>query len=690
MKRPLRCLVIMSIVIIAACSPPLPVGPTPTPTPPQSAEDVARQFLGAWEQGDYIAMYDYLSPAAQAAIGKGSFIQRYYDVSREATVNSVHGQITDLRQDEGQAQVSYHVAIETATVGTIERDNTMHLSYQQGRWGIDWGPQLIFPELTGQNLVHLFVRTPARANIYDRNGLGLATQAPMVTVGVVPGQIQDEPALLAQLSWILGMEREAIRTKYAAAQPEWFIPIKDIPAEVSQTNYATLSALPGVQLREKWVRAYRDGGVAAHVVGYVGMIDREDMTAWKERGYRGGEIVGKTGLERWGEPYLAGRRGGTLVIITPEGQTVTTIQEGPPASSRSIYATIDRHFQQTVEGILGDKRGAIVVMDVRNGQVLAMASYPTFDPNPFATGISDAQWRALANDPSRPLVNRATQGEYAPGSVFKIVTMAAALEKGGFAPTSIFNCPGYWEGLGPEWRKPCWLKTGHGELDLVTALAASCDVTFYELGKQLDAQDHNLIPDFARQFGLGQRTGIEVDESAGLVPDPAWKLATLGQSWFPGDPINLAIGQGYLLVTPLQITRMVAAVANGGTLYRPQLVLKVDASPDEPEQVFAAEATGKLPISDESLAAIQEGMLGTTTSPRGTATFVFKGSAITVAGKTGTAENPEEEPHAWFAGYAPASNPQIAVTVIIENGGEGSKVAAPLFRQVVEAFFQGE
>jgi penicillin-binding protein 2 len=332
--------------------------------------------------------------------------------------------------------------------------------------------------------------------------------------------------------------------------------------------------------------------------------------------------------------------------------------------------------------------GAIVALDPNSGQILAMVSWPTFDPNAFVSGLSSEEWQTLANDPGRPLVNRAVQGAYPPGSVFKIVTMAAALEAGGFTPRSTFTCTGLWEGLGPDWPKTCWVETGHGQINLIQALIVSCDVAFYDIGLALHNLDSGLLPDYARQFGLGSPTGLEgLDEATGLVPDDAWKTTALGEGLIPGDSVNVAIGQGYLLTTPLQIAHMLAAVANGGTIYQPQILLKVAASSEEPEEFFAPQIIGQLPVSPEHLAAIQEGLVGVVASPYGTAHEAFQGLEVSVAGKTGTAETGTGEPHAWFAGYAPADAPQIAVAVIVEYGGDGAKVAAPIFRQVIEAFF---
>jgi len=693
-KKAVLLFAISSILLCTTASckiAPLSFGgePTAIPTPVlPGLEEVVLGFLESWERADYRGMYALLSPPAQAEIAQAEFVRYYHDVATGITMTALETQLVSLLQDGPHGQAAYRLILDTVLVGRIETDNLISLSYADGRWGVNWSPGLIFRELGGGNILRMFRHAPSRGNIYDRYGTGLAVEDQAVTVGVVPGQIEDEGRLLAELSWILGFEAASIKEKYALARPDWYVPIGDLSFEASQAHYSTLTSLPGVVLRDRWVRAYRDGGLAAHLLGYMGKIEQGEQAEWVAKGYSGDELVGKAGLERWAEPYLAGRRGGTLVVLTPAGRQLVTIKERPAVQSRSIYTTLDKRLQQVAEATLGDERGAIVALDPNTGQILAMASRPTFDPNMFITGIDSGQWQVLASDASRPLVNRATQGTYPPGSVFKIVTIAAALEEGGLTPGSTFNCPGIWYGLGKDWPKTCWLERGHGQVNLVQALTVSCDVTFYELGKRLYELDPTLLPRYARLFGLGAPIGLGVaGEVAGLVPDPDWKIAALGESWFPGDSVNLAVGQGYLLVTPLQVATMVAAVGNGGTLYRPQLVLKVSASSEEPEQVFEPQELGRLPIKPETLSAIQEGLLGAATSPGGTAYQAFKGMGMAVAGKTGTAENPDGDPHAWFAGYAPADNPQIAVVVMIENGGEGSQVAAPLFRQVVEAFF---
>jgi penicillin-binding protein 2 len=393
------------------------------------------------------------------------------------------------------------------------------------------------------------------------------------------------------------------------------------------------------------------------------------------------------GLGAVGEPYLAGERGGRLEILTTKGQTVAVLADRPTRESSSLYTTFDREFQKKVQDILGQQSGAIAVLEAKTGRVLALATYPRFDPNLFTTGISDWQWQNLQADLRRPLVNRATQGTYPLGSVFKIVTMAAGMEAGKLTGDSSFICRGIWTGLGPEWPKTCWLRSGHGNIPLSKALTVSCDITFYQVGLMLNGVDQGVLPDYARRFGLGALTGIEVEENPGLVPDPAWKMQTKGEGWAPGDSVNLAIGQAEMQVTPLQVAAMLAAVGNGGTLYRPQVVEMIASDPNSPEWTFAPVAVAQLPISADNLAVIQDSLYKVTSASYGTAYQAFEGFSVPVAGKTGTAESGQRTPHAWFAGYAPADDPEIAITVLVEHTGEGSTYAAPLFRKVAEAYF---
>jgi len=695
MKGPGRwgpLLPIVALLLLATgCQVPLleptpTVAPSPTPSLPP-ADEVAFEFLDAWARYDLLAMYGLLSLASQERYTQEEFVAAYDGVVRQATVLAVVPQILAAYQPGTQAEVTFSATFRTAAAGEFQVPNRMSLTYEDGMWGVDWSPALILPQWSDETFIHFSPRSPSRGNIYDRNGLGLAVQGELVEVGVIPGQIQDEGALLAQLSALLGRTPEALRALYAEALPDWYVPLGEISANAAAASYLTLGSVPGVEFRQAWTRSYRPEIVAPHVVGVVGPIPEEELDQWRLQGYTGDELVGRLGLERWGEPYLAGDQGGLLEIRSYKGQQVAVLADKPSSQSSNLYTTFEREFQRQVQDILGQRLGAIAVLEAQTGRVLAMATYPGFDPNPFARGISEAQWATLQADGRRPLVNRATQGTYPPGSVFKVVTMAAAMEQGGLTAASSFLCRGTWTGLGANWPKKCWLSSGHGNIPLDQALTSSCDIAFYQVGLLLNGLSQDLLPAFARQCGFGALTGIEVEQQAGLVPDPAWKIQAKGEGWAPGDSVNLAIGQSELLVSPLQVAVLMAAVGNGGTLYSPQVVQMIAADPNNPEWTFEPVVAGQLPVSQDVLAVIQRSLLGVTASPAGTAYEAFQGLELPVAGKTGTAESGQEEPHAWFAGYAPAENPELAIAVVVEHAGEGATWAAPLFRQVVEAYF---
>ncbi len=388
---------------------------------------------------------------------------------------------------------------------------------------------------------------------------------------------------------------------------------------------------------------------------------------------------------------------------------MTTLAEKTPQQSRSIYSTIDHTFQAAVEQALAEAiethpighSGAIVVLDVNNGDVKAMASYPDYDPAIFDAlrPGSDTALAAVLNNPGRPLINRAAQGVYPAGSIFKIITMSAALNSGLYTPNSIYTSTGVWSRLGEEYAKTDWRPGGHGTISLRQALIVSCNTCFYDVGYTLDRHDNTLLPNTAFSFGLGQLTGIQgVSESPGLIPDPEWKMNNRGDGWAAGDAVNMAIGQGFVQVTPLQIATVLAAFANGGTLLQPKLIDRIGAGGGAPEEPWPVTEKWRLPLDDEQIAVINESLWNVANGPWGTATHIFEGLPLEVAGKTGTAEAPPNNSHAWFTGYAPATpfmqadgtvieEPEIAIAVIIENAGEGSAVAAPVFRRIIELYY---
>lgn len=695
----------------------LPPEPTITPVPTaiptrEDASGIGVAFFKAWENNDLLGMYSLLTPQSQALVDGGSFVERYENAMKTATAHTITSQILSANQEGDSAEMAVRVTWDTTAVGTIVRDLVVPLAYANSRWGIVWHEGLILPELAGGNQLVLDDRLPARANIYDVEGRALAYQGTLIGLGVIPGQIEDETALLNLLSPILNKTPEEIKEIYATALPDWYVPVGDVPEAVMQEYVTQLQPYIGKGLAEprpRLARLFSETGAAPHIVGHTGFIPAEIVEQYQAEGFRGDEQVGLEGIELWGEDYLNGERGGTLTAIGPNGEFIGTIAEQAPKQARSIYTTLDLEFQTAVEEILNNaistypisNAGAAVVMDVNTGQILAMASYPSFDPTIYDAARPDAAVALgqVYSDPARPLLNRATQGQYPAGSLFKVVTFTAAMSSGLYTPSSVFFSSGSWSRLGPNFVKVDWLEGGHGTVSYQTAVTVSCNSCFYDAALEMNNVDPNHFPNTALQFGLGQPTGIEgVAESPGNIPTPDWKVEQIGEEWRPGDAVNMGIGQGYVQVTPVQIATIFSAIANGGTLYRPTLIDRIGAGGGAPEEPYPIQVNGDLPIQPEHLASLQQALIDVPQSGRGTANFIFDTFAVPTAGKTGTAEDPPRNSHAWYAGYAPAgpytksdgtlvTEPEIAVVVIVENGGQGSEVAAPIVRQIFEAYY---
>jgi penicillin-binding protein 2 len=718
------------LLLLVACSEEVPVPPvedsyvevtlTPLPTAtteatatsiPSGAEGIGLAFFRAWEGKDYLGMYSLLSPQSQALIDSRTFVTFYEELMEAATVQAVHAQPLSALQEGERAEFGARVTWDTAAVGQINRDHTMDLVFGDGRWGVVWDESLILPELEGEQRLYMEHRIPARANIYDIDGDALAFQGAIITLGVIPGQIVDEPGLLDAMSQVLGMTPEDIEFLYAASLPDWYVPIGDITGRTMEQNFDLLQPYIGQGLvtEDRLTRLYTESGVAPHIVGYTGYIPAESLDRYKVQGYRGDEKVGLTGVEGWGEEYLNGARGGILSIVGTGGEHISTVQESEPKQSRAIYTTIDDEFQAAVEQALADAiethplaaAGSVVALDANSGAVRAMASYPDYNPNVFdALRLNaDTELLRVLNDPGRPLINRVTQGEYPAGSTFKLVTFTAGLNSGLYTPDTRYTSTGTWNRLGDSFVKVDWLEGGHGTIPLRQALVVSCNSCFYDVGLNLDQLDPFILPNTAREFGLDALTGIEgLPENSGLIPDPDWKLENVGEGWVPGDSVNMAIGQGFVQVTPLQMARIIAAVANGGTLYRPFIIDRIGAAGGAPEEPWPAEEQGQLPLAPSELEVMRQSLRDVASGAWGTAAYQFEDLPVPVAGKTGTAETVVDNSHAWFAGYAPAEpytaadgtlteSPELAIVVMIEHAGEGSEVAAPVFRRVVESYY---
>jgi penicillin-binding protein 2 len=689
------------VLVLQACQPNQVQSPAPGGTPTlgnpvvnvtsmPDAREAAERFLTAWKAEDYAAMYAMLTRLSRDAMTEEAFTQRYKDVATTMSLNGLDYEVLSVLTNPGNAQVAYRVTFHTVLLGDLSRETLMNLAFQDGAWKIQWDDGMILPELRGGNRLAMDISIPSRGNIYDSRGNALAAQSDAVALGIIPGQIdpEQEGTLLTELANLTGLNPDYIKSLYEYAAPDWYIPVGDVSAQAVQRRYDVLSSLTGLVMRTYNTRYYFDSA-APHVTGYVQPIPAEALEEYKRRGYRGDERVGMAGLEQWGEQYLAGQRGAALYVVDAQGNIITRLGQRDAQPAYSIYTTLDKDFQVQVQKAIEGFRGAIVVLERDTGRILALASSPSFDPNLFDPNNYNSGWLLpqVFDASTTPLLNRATQSAYPLGSVFKIITMAAALESGLFTPNSTYECGHTFTEI-PGLTLYDWTyekgKPPSGTLTLPEGLMRSCNPWFYHIGLELYRQNHpEDVSKMARAFGLGSPTGIEqLPEVAGNIPDPTGE----------NDAVQLAIGQGAMLVTPLQVADFIAAVGNGGTLYRPQVVEKITNLDGESIYTFKPEVRGQLTVSAENLKVIQDAMRSVVKDPRGTAHYALIGLQIPIYGKTGTATNPAGKPHAWFAGYTDAGRsdkPDIAVVVLVENGGEGSEVAAPIFRRVIEDYFFG-
>ena len=540
-----------------------------------------------------------------------------------------------------------------------------------------------------------------RGMIFDRQGQLLVDSRPSFDLIFVPEDSESPEATLRLLARYLRRdEGEILKTfeenKSRAAFDELVIG-RDIEWSEIVAVEAHQLDLPGVSLRARPRRSYVDGPMAAHVLGYLGEINQKQLKILKEQGYVIGDEIGQYGLERRWEELLRGQSGGQQVEVDALGRRVRVLHEVTDVPGYTVHLTLDRQLQETAYEALKGKQGTIVALDVRNGAILVLASTPAFDPNAFARGIKSEEWSGLIKDQLRPLSNRAIQGQYPPGSTFKIIMSIAGLEEGVIQPESSIQDPGFYTFGNRSFRD--WKKGGHGTVNLHKAIVESCDTYFYQLGPKLGV---DRIAKWARAFGLGEKTGVVLDdEKGGTIPDTEWKRKRFRQPWFPGETVSVAIGQGYVTVTPLQLANMMAAVANGGKLYRPYLVNKVESVDGATVREYGPELIRSIELKPDTLKRVHEALADVVNGAGGTG-GAARSQLLTIAGKTGTAQVVEmkggyvkteqltyfNRDHAWFVSYAPVDNPQIAIAVLVEHGGHGGDAAAPMAKKVFEKFIE--
>jgi len=697
-------IILVSLMVFMACDPKPKPDATPTqtlslPTPfvniseAPDVEAAAKAYLDLWVAEDYPAMYAQLSRLTKDAITAEDFEARHRNTAVKLTMKSMGYQILSSLLGTDTSQVSYQLDYETNLLGTISRQSIMHMILEDGSWHIQWADEMMLPELANGNYLELVIETPARGNIYSSDASDnypLVAFEDAVTLMVTPGKIEkdSEDKMVSLLAEVLSRSEDSIRKEYANTADYQYAIVGDITAAEASEYYDRLSAFSGISMSSFKARYYYDGGIAPHVTGYVLNVPAERLEEYQRLGYTGDEKIGYSGLEAWGEQYLAGTHGADLYVKDLQGQVLTRIASADPKPAQSIYTTINSQLQYWLQQSMGDNVGAIVVLERDTSKVIAMVSSPGYDPNVFVgpsyTAYSIAE---VTQNPLNPMYNRATQGVYPPGSIFKVVSMAAALETGVFTKDYPYYCDSLWYELDGVVLKDWTHDKGFGASGLLTlqeGLMRSCNPWFYHIGYTLWNDGYRTaIPDVAAGFGLGRKTGIEIPEFEGnLNMTPSDIL----------DYVQMSIGQSTLQNSPLQIANFIAAIGNGGTLHQPTVVQHIGLTGNEPVYVFEPKEIGQLPVTPENLEAIQEAMKMVIWNPSGTANFQFKNFPYNVAGKTGTAENPLGKSHAWFAGYSYEEDPDlpdIAVVVILENAGEGSEMAAPLFRRVMALYFSG-
>ncbi|HBN26645.1 MAG TPA: penicillin-binding protein 2 [Desulfobacteraceae bacterium] len=553
--------------------------------------------------------------------------------------------------------------------------------------------------LSENNCIRLQHIDSPRGLIFDRNGKLLVDNRPSFDLSIVLNDSEDIDLTLKNLAKYLPVSVSELKKKIEKKKVSRFKPVI-LKRNIGRDALAVIELhkfdLPGVLVNVRPLRNYVFKESAAHLIGYLSEINADELRSGTYEDCRGGDYIGRFGSEKFCERFLRGKRGGRQVEVNAAGRLIKVLKTVDAQPGFNVYLTIDSPLQQKAEELLAGKAGAVGVMETSTGHVLALASSPSFNPNLFASGMSSKQWKTLVSNPFRPMENKVVQGQYPPASVYKIITAMAGLEEGIIDKNTLFECSGRYKHGNRTYR--CWKHWGHGQMDVVAALSQSCDVFFYNVGKALGV---DKLAWYASACGLGKKTGIMLDkEGCGLIPTAAWKKRRIGMSWQSGETISVAIGQSYNLVTPLQVLVLTGAIANGGIIYEPSMVKRIDDSGGKIVYKRETKVVGRLPCSEKILKIIKKGLWEVVNTRNGTA-WGARLDEIEFSGKTGTAqvvsrttkdmkggvhESPFTKPHAWFAAYAPSVNSEIAVVVLVEHGEHGSSAAAPIARELIKTY----
>ncbi len=688
----------------------------PSAAAQNTPDSIVSGFLESWKNRNYDGMYNLVSEKSRSLAPFPVFETTYREADAAIGLEDLTFTIHEVTLQGTSAAVTYDVSLQSGIFETIDDPGRiMRLVQDPGGWRVAWSPMDIFDGMTAAGQLRTFGQSEPRANMYDRNGQVLVEQGgTVVALYVMQQEAPNIAVCLDILANVLRRQRQDLAALFERYNVDTVFYVGEIDDDAFAIRQAELTEACAIRSVERQTRNYYRGNAVSHVTGYIGQIPVEQLPQWEARGYQSGDLVGRNGIEAAFQDALAGRPARRLQIVESSGTVIRELGSTTGTPPLPVVLTIDRELQVEVaqaladaynyaEGNWGNRNistgASAVVMDVNTGAILAMASYPLFEPEIFnpdtlCCGFISAQDRIaeLVGDTRTPLFNRVVQAQYAPGSVYKIMTTAAVAEEGLFEPQQIFECTHTWDGARfgdtvgfarVDWRLTDGLDPT-GPVTFSQALTSSCDPFFYEMGARLfNEVGPSALVEYSRRMGLGRPTGIDYygPEAGGQLPVPA----------SVSDAINNAIGQGDVQTSPIQMARAVAGVANGGTVYEPYLVRSIGGADFTPvETEFQPEVFGEMGLSEETLEVVQRGMCDVTQNETlGTGFSSFGNAAYIACGKTGTAQT-SRYPNAWFVAYAPADNPQIAVVVMGEQSREGSDVAAPITRRIMDFYFGQE
>lgn len=686
--------------------------PSPTPVNLEYPTELATEWTTLWMNEDYAGMYQLTSAATRDNMTENAFVSKYTDTARVSGINQINVRVAGDVDEQGTTRIE--VTYESGLIGSHSQEMELQMIRESQGWRVVWTPSLIFTELGANGCIAWTGETFQRGRILDSEGRVFAEDIAVTRVSVIPANVTNPADVYPQLARVLDMDQAEIERRVnASPSASWAVALKDMDASEEINLLNEFSESNGVTVRPATQRHYPYGASSVHLVGYVTLATAEDISA--DEDIVEGQLVGRSGVEYGANDILTGMPGGTLSAVectTRSKRAEIANTDGQPPVD--IYLTVDAEFQVQVDEALytaereidgpgGDQitvgeRGAVVIMDPETGAIQAMVSHPSFDPNGYITqNFSEEDAHNLNDDVMLAWLNRAVSQPLPTGSIFKVITTAGGMDTLDYTDQTLVECPPTFY-LGDEsWDD--WVVennvTAQGTLTLHQALVNSCNTVFYGIGADMDQVDPYALPEMTRAFGLGEPVNMPYFPSAtaGVVPDPTWKRENQNDGWATGDNIQLAIGQGFMTATPLQMTVAYAAIANGGDVLVPYVVDRTQEPGEEPEQVGERQVRGQLPLSGQQIEWIQTALRAQTTDPYGYGTSrLFGDFPFSISGKTGTAQNDRvnegDRPHSWFAAYAPfpgeGGESDLASIVVLENVGEGVTYAAPVTKAIYQ------